>query len=120
MESELTNRLRMVKNVDKFLEILDEIKGRLYGLYLFNLIPHKIIELMDHYGIKIDFNFSLWRKLNGIPDLFNYLKISKKPALKEKWLSEILKRVPDLLDIYEETSQVFDKYKEILASIIQI
>ena len=72
---------------------------------------------MDEFDITPLFNFSLWRKLKDCKGFFNYMKISKRIDLKEKWFIIIVQRIPEILTIYDDVNQAFDYFKGALDTL---
>ena len=117
MDLQLINRLNMVKNVDKFLNIFQEIKqsGTL-GLLL--ALGNELQAKMELFNIPLAFNFLLWTKLKNAKSYFNYLRMAKDKEIKVKWFNVILENIPDVLLVLDETNPVFDYYKETITSLI--
>ena len=112
MEDELANRIGLVKNLKTLLKICCElIDGETFHLVYFSEELPQLREKLVDFGIDSHFNFSLWRRLEKFKEYFNWLKISKKPELKQKRYNQIVDLIPDVSDIFLETHLVFDFFK---------
>ena len=111
MDLQLINRVNMIKNVDKFLDLMGELKAT-GNLGLILALCSEIQDKMQLFNISITFNLSLWIKLKNFKSYFNYLRIAKQKEIQIKWLNLIFKQIPEVLSIFEESNQVFDYYKE--------
>jgi hypothetical protein len=120
MSSTDKNRLKLIRNTESLIELAYEF----YKNGFLNIIFGPDYNLNNEYrlkfslfGISPNFNFSLWKKLTDCAEYFNYIKISKKRDLKQKWLSKILDRVPEALSVFEEIHPAFRKFRDILNTI---
>ena len=79
-----------ISSVEMVFDILEDLEesGQLATFLETNPL---IKEKLEAYKINKHFNFSLWKSLKNIKSCFNYLKISKKLELKEKWFKVIVK-----------------------------
>ena len=111
MDLQLINKVNMIKNVDKFLDLMGELKAT-GNLGLILALCSEIQDKMQLFNISITFNLSLWIKLKNFKSYFNYLRIAKQKEIQIKWLNLIFKQIPEVLSIFEESNQVFDYYKE--------
>ena len=120
MDDEMANRVNQIKKAEKLLDILylftkDELE------YMYSLVVEpNLREKMDEFQIQPSFNFTLWQKLKDFKGFFNYMKISKKFELKEKWFKLIVIEIPEILSIFDETNRVFDYFKDSLNSLFSI
>ncbi len=119
MDADTINRINLTKYSEKMIELANELNdsGILYLIFTTDDYS-RYRKKFETYGITPLFNFSLWKKLKNCHDFFNYLKISQKPSLKQKWLQNIIANIPEIESIIDETHQVFAKYKEILFTIL--
>lgn len=120
MDADLINRFKMA-TLEKMLDICCEIidQGNFGRLWL-DIGTEFIRNKLHLHNIDENFNFYLWRKLNQCATYFNYLKLSKKVELKLKWMEMIVREIPDIDLLFEETHAVFDKYKDILMTYFSI
>ena len=119
MDDEMANRVNQIKKAESLLELLYSIPEKeLDTMYNF-IFDTRLKEKMDEFDITPLFNFSLWRKLKDYKSYFNYMKISKRIDLKEKWFIMIAQEIPELLTIYDEVNQVFDYFKNALESLFK-
>ena len=114
MDSQMANRIELIWNAESFLQLLVELEEEECLLYE---IESTLKEKMKMFDISPLFNFPLWKKLKDVKHLFNYLYISKKMELKQKWLMAIKERIPEVWNVYQETHQVFDYFKKVLDSL---
>lgn len=114
MDHQLINRFKMA-TLEKMLEICCELidEGK-WGKILVQEEYEGIRQKLENHNINASFNFYLWKKLTACHHYFNYLNISKKSDLKLKWMEMIVREIPDVDQIFEETHSAFDKYKKIL------
>ncbi len=120
MEPAYINRIKLFGKAENFLTYLHDLYSK--GILSILVVEEKeqtLLEQMNKFGISLDFNFKLWEQLKSLAPLFNYLKISKSFNAKYKWYLEISKQLPDLNPLYEETHYLFDKYKEILETLLE-
>ena len=120
MNSELLNRLNLIKYSEKMVELCYELNQAGLLSDIFNLEKYYLQrKKLEAFGISLTFNFSLWKKLEECSSYFNYLKISKRICLKEKWLTQIVENIPEIQTILLESHAVFEKYKNILFTILE-
>jgi len=112
----MINRFKMAKKMlDICCEIMDQ--GNLGQLWI-DMGSEFIRNKLRLHNINENFNFYLWRKLNQCAVYFNYLKISKRMEVKLKWMQMIVREIPEIELLFEETHTVFDKYKNILMTYL--
>ena len=119
MDDEMANRVSLMRKAESLLELLYSIPEKELDMMYSFVFDTRLKEKMDEFDITPLFNFSLWRKLKDYKAYFNYLKISKRIDLKEKWFKVIAKGIPELLTIYDEVNQVFDYFKDALESLFK-
>ncbi len=119
MDEEMANRVSLMRKAESLLELLYSIPEKELDMMYSFVFDARFKEKMDEFDITPLFNFSLWRKLKDYKAYFNYLKISKRIDLKEKWFKVIAKGIPELLTIYDEVNQVFDYFKDALESLFK-
>ena len=119
MDDEMANRVNQIKIAERMLEVLYLIPEKELDFMYNAVFDTRLKEKMDEFDITHLFNFSLWRKLKDYKGYFNYMKISKRIDLKEKWFLLIAQGIPELLTIYDEVNQVFDYFKDALGSLFK-
>lgn len=119
MDAETINRLNLIKYQEKMIELAYELhlSGGLQFIYSSDDYSRQRKKL-ENFGITPQFNFSLWKKIKENCELFNYMKISKKLDLKQKWLQCIVEKIPEIQSILDESNDFFVKYKQILLTIL--
>jgi len=119
MDDQLFNRICLSKNIKTFLKICCELlEDRTFDIIFCSEDFPIFREKFFYFGLPLTFNFALWRRLEKFKDYFNWMKISKNPDLKKKRLIQLLQLIPDLSDIFLETHNVFDYFKEILTDYL--
>ncbi len=115
----MANRVSLMKKAESLLELLYSIPEEELDLMYNFVFDTRLKDKMDEFEITPLFNFSLWRKLKDYKAYFNYLKISKRIDLKEKWFTLIVKEIPEILSIYHEINQAFDYFKDALDTLFK-
>ena len=115
----MANRVSLMRKAESMLEVLYLIPEKELDFMYNAVFDTRLKEKMNEFDITPLFNFSLWRKLKDYKGYFNYMKISKRIDLKEKWFIMIAQEIPELLTIYDEVNQVFDYFKDALGSLFK-
>jgi hypothetical protein len=118
---ELLNRLKMIKDPRKIANLCYELDsvGVLYDILMTDEYSD-IKERLEYWGIDAYINFTLWKKLTDCVSEFNYLKISKSLNLKYKWFYLIQEKIPEVLQVFEESHRIFFWYKDAIMSIYRL
>ena len=117
MDDEMANRVIQIRKAESLLELLYSIPEKELDMMYNAVYDTRLKEKMDQFDITPLFNFSLWRKLKDCKGYFNYMKISRRIDLKEKWFILIAQGIPEILTIHDEVNQVFDYFKDALESL---
>ena len=117
MDDEMANRVNQIRKAESLLELLYSIPEKELDMMYNAVFDTRLKERMDEFELTPLFNFSLWRKLKDYKGYFNYLKISKRIDLKEKWFIIITQGIPEILTIYDEVNQAFDYFKAALDTL---
>ena len=115
----MISRVYQIKKAESMLELLYSIPEKELDMMYNYVFDTRLKHKMEEFDITTLFNFSLWRKLKDYKSYFNYLKISKRIDLKEKWFIIIVQGIPELLTIYDEVNEVFDYFKEALDTLFK-
>jgi len=119
MDSKIPNQIKVIKNLSSLLKFCCELDDdKTLGILSTITALPDIKDKLENYKISPNFNFKLLKKLQAAKQLFNYLKLSKKNEKQKKWYNEILKVVPQLADLQNETHTAFDYYKNTISSYL--
>jgi len=116
MESIIQNSIKLIQSPEKLLRYLMLLETTTQALNLDVISTIKAKFAL--FGIDSDkFNYALWKKLNNCISEFNYLKLARSEKKKEKWIVEILQKIPkvELLSIFYDECPLFKRFKDILS-----
>lgn len=116
MESIIQNSINLIQTPEKLLKylMLLESTAQILNLDIVSIIKAKF----TIFGIDSDkFNYTLWKKLNSCISEFNYLKLARSEKKKQKWILEILQKIPkiELLSIFHDECALFKRFKDVLS-----
>lgn len=120
MDSEIINRIKIIKQTEKMLEICFELSQTGILTQIFTLETYQFLkDKIMFFDITPYFNFILWKKLDSCITYFNYVSISKKKDLKFKWMQCVFEVIPEIDTIFNETHYIFDRYKKIMFTLLE-